>query len=84
MNDNGSAFCGNATCLFWKSRLIPPHQSLTRQLPPKGKPWDKTRFMAYNYEFGKIEGVFLKKHSVQKAFAKGSLWIKAVSWIITS
>ncbi len=49
MDDNGSAFCGNATCLFGKSRLIPPHQSLTRQLPPKGKPWNKTRFMAYNY-----------------------------------
>ena len=85
MDDNGSAFCGNATCLFGKSRLIPPHQSLTRQLPPKGKPWNKTRFMAYNYlNSEKSKAFFLKKHSVQKAFAKGSLWIKAVSWIITS
>ena len=27
----------NVTFLWWR-RFIPPHQSLTRQLPPKGKP----------------------------------------------
>ena len=39
------SFCGWEACGFvtlrgW--RLIPPHQSLTRQLPPKGKPFCKT------------------------------------------
>ena len=50
MDDNGSAFCGNATCLFGKSRLIPPHQSLTRQLPPKGKPSVRCANMANSGE----------------------------------
>ena len=30
--------CVGRAYAFHKCRLIPPHQSLTRQLPPKGKP----------------------------------------------
>ena len=30
--------CVRSVCAFRKCRLIPPHQSLTRQLPPEGKP----------------------------------------------
>ena len=45
MDDNGSAFCGNATCLFEKSRLIPPHQSLTRQRLMRGDHYDKPKIL---------------------------------------
>ncbi len=33
---------------FCKCRLIPPHQSLTRQLPPKGKPFCKISFALHD------------------------------------
>jgi len=32
------AGCAGRVYAFCKCRLIPPHQSLTRQLPPEGKP----------------------------------------------
>ena len=32
------AGCAGSVYAFCKCRLIPPHQSLTRQLPPEGKP----------------------------------------------
>ena len=33
-----SVGCVGGVYAFCKCRFIPPHQSLTRQLPPKGKP----------------------------------------------
>ena len=38
---------------FRKCRLIPPHQSLTRQLPPKGKPFCKPSFALHNKATGR-------------------------------
>ena len=40
----GRAGCVGRVYAFCKCRLIPPHQSLSRQLPPKGKPFFKILF----------------------------------------
>ena len=46
-------------------RLIPPHQSLTRQLPPKGKPFIRPCEHG-EYNFGKQTKIFKKQTEVQK------------------
>ena len=40
--------CVGRAYAFHKCRLIPPHQSLTRQLPPEGKPFCKIPFTLRN------------------------------------
>ena len=44
----GRAGCVGRVYAFCKCRLIPPHQSLSRQLPPKGKPFCKSPFALHN------------------------------------
>ena len=53
----GEMIVGNDPCVvplrgkdtsYRKCRFIPPHQSLTRQLPPKGKPFCKIPFALHD------------------------------------
>ena len=43
---------------YGEFRFIPPHQSLTRQLPPEGKPFYKISFVLHNKENHKAKPQF--------------------------
>ena len=82
-------FCGwgaYGVCVFCKCRLIPPHQSLTRQtacsfLPSEGKPF--ARFLSY-YATKDEESIYTRPHpspTVTPSPSKGKASVGSASYI---